>query len=876
MTLRLRTFGAVYIERDGTPLGGAHSQRRRLALLAYLAAADAVAVRREKLIALLWPESDESSARHSLSQLLYALRHDLGADAIAVDAETVRLDPNVVASDARDFEQALREGRFGDAVELYRGAFLEDFHVDDAPDLDRWIDTERSRLAFACARALDRLAQDAETSRDFHRAVEWLRRRVALDPADARATLKLMQALAAIGDRDGALRVARVYQSLLRDEIEAEPDPAIGRFMEELRRAPSPDPASAAPLPPAVPPLRPQPGASSSAPLAVPEPPARISAGARIPARRVLTGGIALVLLLVATALMARSRNGASARHADGIALVVIGDLEGPDGALALAVREGLRAELVNTSGVLLTSDHGIRELRTLMRLPEDAPLRPPALLTLANRAGAHVAITGSVVPVGEGAQIVLELLDPVSMRPIRTFSERPVDGASTLAAVDRLARLIGRDVSRAPRDTSVRPLPAVTTSSLPALKSYAQARQTAARGKRQEAIAPAERAVTHDSTFVLAHYLLGDVLWFLDEQTHSEAHLSKAYELSSTVPAREQLVIRARYEQLARDRPDSALVYWQMVADAWPGDVHAYEGRSWALRALGRHEEAAAAADTAMSLDPGALLPNMTNAMYSWLSVGDTTSALDVANRLATRYPEALIEARFYTAMYRNPAEALAWADSAALPHTRRWRRHQAQVATGDVAGARATLDSLRSDDFMAIVPNAHVHQGWLELVRGAGPAAAARHAREALEWTRARDASPPGVARLAERIADLAARAGDESLVRATIALVRERDRGRSLRTYEMARKTLDAALAYVRGDFAEAARRAEEARHGIYFSRSLATVVQLEADARRAAGQLGAADSLARLVSTHQIVDGHFEAWLILRSVTALAAR
>ena len=66
MTLRLRTFGSVCVERDGAPLAGAHGQRRRLALLAYLAAADGGTVGREKLIGLLWPESDESSARHSL------------------------------------------------------------------------------------------------------------------------------------------------------------------------------------------------------------------------------------------------------------------------------------------------------------------------------------------------------------------------------------------------------------------------------------------------------------------------------------------------------------------------------------------------------------------------------------------------------------------------------------------------------------------------------------------------------------------------------------------------------------------------------------------------------------------------------------------
>jgi hypothetical protein len=552
---------------------------------------------------------------------------------------------------------------------------------------------------------------------------------------------------------------------------------------------------------------------------------------------------------------------------------VVIGDLDGPDPVLGLAVREALRAELANRRGVLLISDVGIRELKGLMRMHRDSALGRPQLIALASRSGSNVAVAGSVVPVGTGAQIVLDLIDPASGRTLRSFAERPADGRATLDAVERIARAIGTAVSRTPLDTTVAPLPAVTTASLAALKSYALARQTAAAGFRQEAVAPAERAVSHDSTFVLAHYFLGDLLWFIDQQTHSEAHLEKAYALRGTVPPREQLVIRARYEQLARDRPDSALVYWQLLADASPGDVLAYEGRSWALRALGRHEEAAAAADSAMALEPGALLPHLTNAMYSWLAVGDTASAIEIATRVAPRFPQALVEARFYAALFRNPREALQWADSTTLDRNRHARRHHAQVGAGDVAGSRATLDSVLKDDVAQIPPNAMINQGWLELVAGGGAATAASLARDALEWTRRRDISPPAVARLSERIGDLAARAGDVATVRAAIALVQDRDHGRSLPSYVLALRTLHAALSFARGEYAEAATRAEAARRGVYFSRSLATIALLEADARRAAGQVARGDSLARLVSTHQIVDGHFEAWAAIRAVSAI---
>ncbi|HMC56785.1 MAG TPA: hypothetical protein VKH19_16525 [Gemmatimonadaceae bacterium] len=703
---------------------------------------------------------------------------------------------------------------------------------------------------------------------DWHRAVDWLRRRVTMDAADARSATRLMQSLAAIGDREGALRSARAYEAYVRAELEAEPDREVVELADALRAAPpAAAPPRSIPSPSPQTPVIPAPSAAAPPVANAPAPTTR----PRLRLWPAIVGVAVAIAILLARQL--RSATSDASARGSGNVTVVIGDLDGPDPSLTLAVREALRAELVNAKGVLLTSDIGIRELKTLMRLPTDSALLGAALLALAERAGADVVVAGSVVPVSDGAQIVVELLQPETGRSTRTFTERPTDGPALLAAVDRVARAIGAEISREPHDSSTHPLPAVTTASLAALKSYALARRMAAMGRRREAVAPAERAVTHDSTFVLAHYFLGDVLWFLDEQTHSEAHLRKAFDLINTAPPREQLVIRARYEQLVRDRPDSALAYWQLLHDASPGNVLAYEGRSWSLRALGRHEEAAASADTAMTLDPGAILPNITNAMYSWFAVGDTASAIALATRTAERYPEALAEAHYYAALFREPRAALPWADSTRFDYSRHWRRHQAQVASGDLTAARVTLDSTIADDRAQIAPNAMINQGWAELHLAGDSASATAFARQALAWTRARDLSPPAIGRLCERIGDLAARAGDERTVRACIALVRERDARRSLPTYVLALRTLDAALAYVRGQYAQSARLAEQARHGVYFSRSLATIAQLEADAWRAAGEPARGDSLAQLVATHRIVDGHFEAWAMLQGMARL---
>src|SRR5688500_15895737 len=98
MTLHLTTLGSLSLTRGGRPVGGAASQRRSLALLAVLAAQERRGISREKLAALLWPESDQDNARNSLKQVVYLLRRDLGGAAVLGAAE-LRLGHDAISCD---------------------------------------------------------------------------------------------------------------------------------------------------------------------------------------------------------------------------------------------------------------------------------------------------------------------------------------------------------------------------------------------------------------------------------------------------------------------------------------------------------------------------------------------------------------------------------------------------------------------------------------------------------------------------------------------------------------------------------------------------------------------------------------------------------
>jgi non-specific serine/threonine protein kinase len=232
--LRLKTFGGLSLESERGPLAGAAAQRRRLSVLAVLAASGPGGMTRDKLIGLLWPEVDEARARAALSQSLYALKRDAHED-LVIGHESLTVNRQALAADVVEFEEAIARDDWLTATTRYGGPFLDGVFLSDAPDFEHWLDGVRLRLGQAAERALERVAQDAEARGNQNVAADAWRRLLALDPAKARAVLGVMKALAASADRAGALREAERHARHMRDELESEPSAAVTEYASALR-----------------------------------------------------------------------------------------------------------------------------------------------------------------------------------------------------------------------------------------------------------------------------------------------------------------------------------------------------------------------------------------------------------------------------------------------------------------------------------------------------------------------------------------------------------------------------------------------------------------------------------------------------------------
>ena len=235
---RLRTLGAVSLEAsNGSALNGFTAQRKAIALLVLLARAGAVGLSRDKILPLLWPESDTDQARSALANLLFRVRRALGADAVAGTAD-LRLDSAIVASDVADFQHAVKADDLERAAALYSGPVLDGFYVRDAPEFERWAADERARLASAHQEVLERLALRASVDKDPRSAVTWWRRRTEAEPLNTRVARAYAEALIAAGEREVALAFIAAHSALVRSELDATPDPALAQLADQLRTAP--------------------------------------------------------------------------------------------------------------------------------------------------------------------------------------------------------------------------------------------------------------------------------------------------------------------------------------------------------------------------------------------------------------------------------------------------------------------------------------------------------------------------------------------------------------------------------------------------------------------------------------------------------------
>ena len=518
--MRLRTFGGLRIEGDDAPTLGP----KQLGLLA-LVAASGQGVSRDRVIGILWPETPEEQARHALSQSVYNIKRIAGRDLI-VGAALLRLDPSL-GSDIGEFHSGIRAGELETAAGLYAGKFLDGFYLPGAPEFERWVEEERAGLEAEVAKALEWLAKRADESAKPAESVRWWQRLAELDPLSARYAAGCMRALAATGDRSGALAWAKRYRATVHHELSAEPDPSIAKLEAAIRAAPvAKEPA---PLPAPAPEV-PRP-TTPAAPA--PELPALVSQPQRRWARALAPAALVVIVVL---GLGLRQLIGRRNPARPFLAVVTIRTPElGDTSSVGPMLRDMLATSLGGLEGLQVVANSRLVELT-----PPGKQNLPAATAGAARRAGATELLEGELSSEAGTLALTLRRVDLARGVVRKGYVVR---AANRYALVDSAAAVLARDFGLTPPSLTARD---VRTTSPEAYALYNEGLRAYYGYDAPGAYRLMTAALERDSSFAMAAYYSWEIGRWLGDEPAGRRAFERAKRLAPRAIERERLLIQA------------------------------------------------------------------------------------------------------------------------------------------------------------------------------------------------------------------------------------------------------------------------------------------------------------------------------------------
>jgi DNA-binding SARP family transcriptional activator len=275
--LRITCFGRFQAALDGSPLVFETDKGR--ALLAYLAVEADQPHHRERLAGLFWSDQPEERALHNLRQTLAGLRKALGEEThrpftqpfLLIQRDTLQFNPICRAGlDVHQFQEALHDALIfytqrspnaalprsrlnlrclGQAVEIYRGAFLEQLSVDGSPLFEEWVLTRRELYHQQAVGALELLVDACERRGDISLARQTAARLVELIPWDESACSRLMTLYALERQWKATIQQYQTFQRYVRGRLGIAPSAEMTGLFESLRRAAAQDRPPPAPYP---------------------------------------------------------------------------------------------------------------------------------------------------------------------------------------------------------------------------------------------------------------------------------------------------------------------------------------------------------------------------------------------------------------------------------------------------------------------------------------------------------------------------------------------------------------------------------------------------------------------------------------------------
>ncbi|HLV87508.1 MAG TPA: tetratricopeptide repeat protein [Candidatus Sulfotelmatobacter sp.] len=323
---------------------------------------------------------------------------------------------------------------------------------------------------------------------------------------------------------------------------------------------------------------------------------------------------------------------------------VLISDFDNQTGdpVFDRSLATALATSLDQSSAANVYSPARVRETLRRMQKPNIEHINEDLALEIAEREGIKAIVLPTITSVGQSYRLAACIRAVSSGRDIKTEVARASSKDRVLDAVDELAAALRKDLGESlQRISESKPLAAVTTPSLEALRQYALGVEKQKAADVQDAKTYYENALAIDPNFTMARASLGvlHLDWAAGGIAHFDAKegkrlLTEAVQHTSNLTDKEKYPILASYAQWVENDSDKAVHYYKALLAIYPDYPEAYNNLARIYRLMGRREEAIAAAKQAIRIDPYLLIAYANLAAVQLYEQSDVKSGLETCQQ--------------------------------------------------------------------------------------------------------------------------------------------------------------------------------------------------------------------------------------------------
>jgi eukaryotic-like serine/threonine-protein kinase len=367
---------------------------------------------------------------------------------------------------------------------------------------------------------------------------------------------------------------------------------------------------------------------------------------------------------------------------------VLVGDFVNSTGEPAFddSLREALSISLAQSPLLNLISAEKVGEALQARSLPASTPITRDLAPKLCERLGATVFLTETIGKDGNGYVLKLHAFQCATSREIASAKGEAGGKSEAVHALGSAAAELRSELGEDP--VSLKKfnlaLDRATSSSVDALKFFAEGRRLSREQGAMEAVPALRQAIGLDSRFALAHSNLAVNYYNLNQNALAADSIRQAFELADRQTVRDRLHITTLYYDLGTGDVQKAIQSYKEWVQLYPRDDIAKGNLSSEYFLIGDYQQAANFAQQALNLDPGsaAWYENLSTADIALMRLNEAHSILNMA------FARKLDDPSMHAGLY---ALAFLQSDSNAMEKQMEW-------SVGK-PGGEDTLLALQSD---------------------------------------------------------------------------------------------------------------------------------------------------------------------------------